>query len=330
MSDSLRTAQILSAQNAPALGASVVYDIPRTADLEALHIALTGTIQLTTGATAIITDGICNIIESVDLITNGGRDVIASLKYSDLVQGNIFRRKHGKVPTLTQVGVGIAVHAFEVNAVLDMAAFGALRPKDSNLRENNYESLQLKLRFASDWTGVYTGGGFVATTFAPTLVVSTQETIELPDAAGKYSSPSLRPLMTSNDITLSGATNNHQFKLTPNQLLRGLVIKVTTNASPQVLSDALLSRIRVNVGKVQRLSLTSAAIKAQMKDMSATANLTGYYFVDLADGRGSPDKLSDTLDLTAGQTNGADSVVEIDTSAAAIVSVVQFGYVPIV
>lgn len=325
---SIRTNNSLSAQNAPVLGARVVYDIPRTADLEAINITYSGNIQLTTGATALITDGVANLIESVELTANGGRDVICSVPFALLVQGNWARRKAGKVPTLTQPGVTIATHPYEANAVIDLASFGGVRPKDTSLRENNYESLQLALRFGSDYTKVFTGGGFVigaATTH--NLSVSAQECIEVKDASGNYTSPSGRVLKTATDLTLSAATVNYQHKLTPNQGLRALVLKVTTNATPPVLSDALISRLRVKVGQSQRLSLSAAEIKADMKLNAATANLPGYYVLDFADGNGSPDRLLDALNLYTEETNGADALLEIDTTAGAIISVMQDGAV---
>lgn len=61
MANSIRTRGELTPQNAPALGARVVYEIPRTADLESLFILFNGSVTLTTGATSVITDGIMNL-----------------------------------------------------------------------------------------------------------------------------------------------------------------------------------------------------------------------------------------------------------------------------
>ncbi len=330
MANSIRTRSELSAQSAPALGAVVTYEIPRTSDLESLLIQFSGSIQLTTGAAALITDGVCNLITAVELLANSGRDVIASLPFSALVQGNMWRRKAGRAPVISQPGIGIAVNAFNVVTNLDLAAFGSIRPKDSSLRENNYESLQLRFRFAGDWSGVFTGGGFVATTAVLNLVVRAKECVELPDPkTGVFSSPIMRPAKTSNDIIVAGASNKVQYRLTPGQGLRGLILKVTTNATPPVLSDALISRVRVNVGKVNRVDEAGATIKAEMSvDYPATPPV-GYYFMDFADRFGSDDHLNDVLDLDPMQTNGADSMLEFDTSGACIISVVQDGYIPL-
>jgi hypothetical protein len=330
MGDSIRTRTELTPQNQPALGTRVVYEIPRTADMECLNILFSGSLQLTTGATSLITDGVMNLITAVELLANAGRDVIATIPFAHLCQTNMFRRKYSfSYPIISQPGVGIAVNAFSIAACLDMAAFAAARPKDSNLRENNYESLQLAFRFAPDVSGVYTGGGFVNTTNVLNLAVMVRECVELPDPqTGVYSSPVVRPLITSNDVIVPGAANKVQFKLTPGQGLRGIALKVTTNASPPVFNAALLSRVRVNVGKIVRVDVSGAALIAQ-NAVDGLGAQTGYLFIDFADRYCSDDMLNDVLDLDPLKTNGADSIIEFDTSAACIISVVQYGYIPL-
>ena len=328
--DSIRTAGELTPQNAPVLGARVVYDIPRTADLEDIFILYSGNIQLTTGATSLITDGFLNLITSVELLANSGRDVIATLPFSQLVQTNMFRRKRGMPPVITQPGVSIATHPYSVAAHLDLSAFACVRPKDTSLRENNYESLQLAFRFAGDYTGVFTGGGFViggATTH--NLAVLVRETIELPDANGAYSSPIARPIITSNDVIIAGSGNKNQFKLTPGQGLRGIGLKVQSNASPPLFAEASLTRVRVTVGKVQRLDVAGTTLRAKNNASLPVAAPVGYLFLDFADRNGADDQLSDVLDLDPSKTNGADSILEFDVSAACTITVTQYGYVPL-
>ena len=328
--DSIRVGGELTPQNQPALGARVVYDIPRTADLEDIFILYSGNIQLTTGATSLITDGVLNLITSVELLGNSGRDVIASLPFSQLAQTNMFRRKRGSSAVIVQPGVGIATHPYSVGCHLDLSAFACVRPKDVALRENNYESLQLALRFAGDYTGVFTGGGFVigaATTH--NLAVMVRETIELPDANGAYSSPIGRPLTISNDMIIAGAGNKNQFKLTPGQGLRGIALKIQSNATPPLFAEASLTRARVYVGKVQRLDVAGTTLRAKNNASLPVAAPAGYLFLDFADRNGADDQLSDVLDLDPSKTNGADSVLEVDVSAACTISVTQYGYVPL-
>lgn len=265
----------------------------------------------------------------MELLANSGRDVICSIPFALLVQGNMARRKAGNAPAISQVGVAIATNTFSVATSLELSSFRTVRPKDTALRENNYESLQLAFRFAGDFTGVFTGGGFVVSASSLNLVVRAKETVELPDEKGVYSSPIARPQMVSNDIIVAGASNKVQYKLTPGQGLRSIVLKVTTNATPPVLSSTLLSRVRVNVGKVNRIDLAGTTILGEMSMEYPAAPPTGYYFLDFADRLGADDHLNDVLDLDPAQTMGADSMIEFDTSGACIISVMQLGYIPL-
>lgn len=329
MPDSIRTAGELTPQNAPVLGARVVYEIPRTADLENILVYFYGSLTLTTGAAALITDGILNLITAVELLANSGRDVIVSVPFNILTQGNFARRKRGNAPAITQPGVAIAANTFSVAAHIDLASFGTVRPKDTSLRENNYESLQLAFRFAGDLTGVYTGGGFVTSAQSLNLAVLVRETVELPDAKGVYSSPVARPLKTANDVGIAGASNKVQFKLTPGQGLRGIVLKVQSTATPPVLNDTTLTRCRVNVGKVNRLDIAGTTLKAMMSNHYPATPPTGYYLIDFADREGADDHLNDCLDLDPSKTQGADSILEFDVSAACTITVMQDGYIPL-
>ena len=323
MGDSIRKFTELPLQNQPALGVRVICDIPPTSDLENIFIDLTGTVQLTTGSSGLLSDGIPNVIEAVELIGDG-RDTIASLPFYQVVNGNMFRRKWGNVPLVTQPGLGIAVNAFEVTGMLDLAAFGAIRPKDSSLRENRYKTLQLAFRFSTSWVGVY-GGAFVASATTFNLIVKARETIELVSADGTASAPIFRPQFSARDDVVSAAITRQRFRLTPEQALRGISMRVLTTAG--VLSDAVLSRVRVYVGKDLRMDLSAASLKNGYKYDAAGAIPTGWYFLDFADGEGATDKLSDCLDLRQAITQGADAYLEYDTLAGGTFNIAQYGFI---
>lgn len=322
MGQSIRKFTELPLQNQPALNTRVIVDIPTTADLENLLLMLSGTVTLSGAASAIITDGIANIITSVELIGDG-RDVIASLPFYQIVNGNMFRRKTASAPVVTQPGITAAAQAFVCEGTLDLAAFNAIRPKDSSVRENSYKTLQLALRFAGDWTGVFTGGTVSSTVFS--LTIAARETIELADESGGASAPIMRPLFSARDDNFSGATTRQRFRLTPEQALRGIGLRVVNSSN--ALSDSVLSRVRLYVGKDVRLDMAASTIKELNKSLLAQVPGTGYYFLDFADGEGSPDKLNDALDLRTMVTQGADAYIEYDTLAQGAVNIAQYGYV---
>lgn len=330
MPDSIRTKAALSGNAVPVLGKKVRFNIPRTADLEKLLIIFSGTITNSVAATSLITDGILNLITNVSLEANSGRTIIASMPFSMLVKGSTFpQRKRGKSPALTNVGVTAAAHVFRVATEFSLASFGTVRPKDTSLREGDYESLSLVFQFAPTLVDyVYEAGTSVATTLD--LEVMAAECVELKDAAGKYSSPTARVSESANDIDFSGASSNVAYKLAAGQGLRGIVLRVQSTATPPVLSDTLLKDVTVRVGKVERISkLTAAMIKDDMSTFIPSASLpgTGYFVIDFMHRQGSDENLTDALDLMPENTNGADSEIIFGTTAACKITMLQKGYV---
>jgi hypothetical protein len=324
MSKSIRTQQELPAQLAPNPGVKQIFDIPLTSDIESLIISFSGSVQLTTGATQLNKDGIAEFIQSVDLIANGS-DTICSVPFPVLVQGNLFRRKGRVAPTLLQPLLTVAVQPFSCVGVLDLAAFGAIRPKDSSVREFSYKTLQLALRYATDWTPVFNGGGFVTSAIVLTTIVMAQETVEIVDSTGKLTAPILRPLFSYREDTVTGAVTRERFRLTPEQALRGITFRAV-NATGVTNSDTVLSRVRIYTGKTLRFDKSAAGIRAQnLADMNATIP-TGYYYIDLASSGNSPDRLNDCYDLRAAVLQGADAYIEFDSSAAMTAGITQWGY----
>jgi hypothetical protein len=323
MGTSVRKFTELPLQNQPALGQRVICDIPTTSDLENVLVIVSGVVTLTTGAALYNADGILNLFTAVELIGDG-RDTIVSLPMAQVVNGNIFRRKTGLAPLVSQPGVGIAANAWSFQGYIDLAAFAAIRPKDSSVRENSYKTLQLAFRMAGDYTSVY-AAGFVATTSTFALTLLARECIEETDPATKIaSSPVMRPLQSARDDQFSGAVKRQRFRLTPEQGLRGICLKL--EATTGALSDGILDRVRVYVGKDLRLDMAAASVKA-FNNATGSAPGVGYYFLDFADGEAAPDKLNDALDLRQVITQGADSYIEYDTLAAGSCNVAQYGYV---
>lgn len=321
MGQSIRSDYEVSAQNSAGLGVTQVFDIPRTGDLESLLIALTGTVTLSAPGTALTADGIANLIEQVELVADNGKIVVASVPFRMLVNGNLPRRKAGAVPSITQPGITAGTHSFEAEALLDMG-YGLFRAKDAFLRENAYADLKLRLRYASSYSAVSNGS---VSSLTINTSVRARETLEIADADGVASAPVVRLQRTANDIDFAGPTTRKQFKLTAEQGLRGIVLRVVNSAG--ALSDSVLSRVRVTVGKVERLNLSATLLKESAKAEFVGSQLTGYYFLDFADGNGAPDKLTDVLDLTSVNTGGADSYIELDTTAAGTITVDQIGYI---
>lgn len=321
MGKSIRKEQEFPAQQAPALNTKIIYDIPLTADLERLVVSLSGVVTLTAVATALKKDGICELIQSVDLIANGS-DTIVSVPFAQIVQGNMFRRNSRNAPPLTQPGLAIAAQPFKATGVIDLAAYGVIRPKDTSVRETAYKTLQLAVRFA-DFASVFTGGTVSASTLA--MLVQADETIEMPDATGAASAPIMRPLISYREDSVTGAVTRQRFRLTPEQALRGLTLRAM-DATGNVCSDAVLSRVRVYTGTMLRYDKISAAIRDKNQNEMNGGVPTGYYYINFAAQGESADRLNDCYDLRAAAMGGADAYIEYDSAAAMTLCVTQHGY----
>lgn len=320
---SIRKNTVLPSQQSAGLGVRQIFDIPLTCDLERLQITLAGSVTLSAVAAALKLDGICQLIESVELIGNGST-TICNIPFHQLVQGNLFRREFIKEATLTQPGLTVAAHPFYATAILDLSAVGALRPKDSTLRETKYKTLQLALRFADSFIGsVFTTGTVSASTISTR--VKADETIEMADSGNQISSPILIPQYSYRELTVSGAADKERFRLTPDQALRGLTMRAV-DSTGNVKSDAVLSRVRLYTGTTLRCELTAQAIRDDNIACMQAAVPTGYYYLSFARQPGVPDRMNDAYDLRQAVLGGADAYMEFDTSAALTLGVTQWGY----
>ncbi len=329
MAKSLSREQELPARVAPAFGVTAVFPILLTANLDNIVINMTGNMDVTTGGGALIGDGIPELITSVDLVGDGSV-VISSTPFSQLVNGNIWRRVKGFASNVSQPALGIGGNAFSAAGTLDLKAFLALRPKDSTLVEQSFRTLELRLNIHNDFSQVYGGGGSVVSVAGSSVAVNvvTHETIELPDATGKVSMPSKRAQNSARDQNLAGATLREYVRLTPGQFLRGLTIRSQTSAN--VNSDGILSAVRVYVGNSLRYQVSAAGIAAENAANMLAGRPTGYYYLNFTKQQGSVERLTDELDLLIASLNGADAYVEYDTVSAGIVKLTQWGHVPLV
>ena len=313
------------ARTAPAFGVTAVWNFPLTANLDKLDIQLTGTVDITAGGATFLGDGIPEIIKSIDLVGDGNV-VIASVPFSMLTNGNMWRRLHGIAPAVVQPSVAISVNAFSALATLDLKAFGALRPKDTSLVETRYRVLELRAVIASDFSGAISGGAILLSGSSIAINVVAHETIELPDAKGVISAPTKRVQVSSTDMTLAGAATKEYKRLTPGQYLRGITLRIQ-NAAGTVNTDGLLTAFRIFIGNNQRYNVSGTGIISKNASQMLAARPTGYYYLNFTEQQGSVERLHDEIDLRIATLGGADAYVEYDTNAAAVVRITQWGHV---
>ena len=325
MGQSLTRKTELQAQVSPAFGVTAIFPILITANLDTLDIALSGGMDITAfaGVTQ-VGEGIPEIITSVDLVGNGSTP-ICSVPFTELVNGNIWRRTDGLASIVSQPAIGAdAVAAFSATGTIDLKSYLALRPKDTALLESQFNTLQLKLNIAPDFSGAFSGGTISVAGSTIAINVVAHETIELPNAQNVVTMPTKRILYASRDVNFAGAANKQQFLLNPGQTLRGITLRSETAA--KALSDAILSAVRVYVGNSLRYNVSAAGIVAANAAMIKAARTTGRYFLNFTEESGSLERLNNELDLSLATLAGANAYIELDIAGAGIVKVTQWGH----
>lgn len=309
-------------QQMPALGNTPVYDIPIKADLNRITMSLTGSVTLSTGATGLLGDGICELIPVVDLVADGTNHRV-QIPFAEIVNGNMFRRRKQQALAVTQPGVTIAAQPFAAAGVIDLSSFGALRPKDTSLSETDFGLLQLRPTISPNFNGVFYGGGFAVSASNLTLSIVAHETVELPDNKGQISVPKLSPLFSYQEVTLAGAAAKQRLRLTPDQFLRGLSIRCL-NATG-LPSDSILSAVRVLIGANQPVNVSAVGLKSACNNDTISQNGVGYYFIDFANEGATPDRLNNMLDITQASIRNLGIWLEFDTLAAGTIRLTQYG-----
>ena len=327
MGQSFSRSTEMPARTAPAFGVTAVWSFPLTANLDKIDIQLTGTVDVTVAAAALVGDGAPEIIKSIDLVGDGNV-VICSIPFATLVNGNMWRRFAGLAPAVSQPSLLVGVNAFSALATLDLKSFASLRPKDTTLVETSFRVLELRAVIASDFTGAISGGTVLVSGSSIAMNIVAHETIELPDARGATSLPSKRAQYSSTDIVVAGAASRQYKRLTPGQHLRGLTLRVQ-NAAGTVDTDGILTAVRLYIGNSQRYNVSGAGIVSKNQSQMLAARPVGYYYLNFTEQQGSVERLNDEIDLRLATLGGADAYMEFDTNAAAVVRITQWGHIDI-
>ncbi len=311
----------LIGQGSTALGGSVIFDVPRTVDYNAVSVLCAGVITNTVAFTAIKNDGILNLIKSLEVIVNGS-DVVYSITGAQAVRGALVRTRHGSQASIIQPLVAIGASPFEFEFNIDFAAFGAMRPKDSNLRAFDYTNVQIRVNFASALTDIFTGAGAgVLTSNALTLL--SDETQELFGDDGNRSQPILRRYHTNADYNFAGA-GVQRIRLDPNQLIRGFSFRAIDAAG--ALVNTVMGNVKVIHGTDVLFDCSAGMMREVARIDFQSIPSAGWYYLDLIGNFGAPDHLADMISTYLHENGNIDAYLEITSVAAGTVNVQTHGF----
>jgi len=267
-------------------------DLPRQYDLESLFITVSGTVTNADAGTAVPTESPVQLIQRVELVADG-KNTIASVPFWALVWAAFQRPEMllANANLRTAPGTTAAAHPVAATGVLDQATIDGVRPKDSNFRTTGLQLWELKFTFG---TAIETGIGVDAATFVGTVDVWIAETVELPDAAGKFSEPAFLKKVSFQQYSTVASNSNLEVRLPAGNLIRSIMVRA--GAVDPV--NTIVNRLTVQSGVDTRFTMTAAQLRAmQAADYGLLAQ-AGYFNVDFLKQGPGPVKLANLWDVT--------------------------------
>lgn len=300
----------------------VVFDLPRDFDLESIIIRISGTTTLSVAGTAVRGEAPLQLLKFISLKANGS-DLLDGLSGPLAHRIGMFRR--GQLAPLTpQAAATATAQAFAGVVILDRAVIDGIRSKDGNFPTRGLSSCQLELTMGAAidcFTGTPTG-----TVTSGTVELSVIQCVESVGADGRMTLPRVVTKRTQMSRTYASANASDKIRLNTGNALRGLLLRsygYTTAGEP---SDSGLNNVKVEVGNQILFDLPYTTLRAvNACDYDVSSIPTGYAVVDFMTMGGPAGKLSDCLDLRAGQ----EAWLTIDAPGAAnnALDIAQLEYV---
>lgn len=296
----------------------VVVDIPRDYDLEALVIAYDGTANLTVAGTAVRAEAPLQAVKFVSLKANG-TDLLDGLPGIMAHRMGIFRR--GQLPPLTPPSAAtVGAKTFSGYIVLDRAVIDGIRAKDGNFPARGLSTFQLELQMGAA-NDLFTGAPTSTFTAGNVRVIALQS-IEMPGSDGRVTIPRVVTKRTHMDLAFPASNSNFQQRINTGNLLRGLVLRGAGAVTAGEPSDAVINAVKLQMGNQVLYEMSYTDLRAlNIVNYELTTLPVGIAILDFMSVGAPANKLSDTLDLRAGQevnmfldvAGGANNTVGVST-----------------
>lgn len=295
-------------------GGFATIDLPRDYDYEALFFRLSGTANVTAGATSVRNEAPAQWVPRVEVIADG-KNNLCSVPFWALSIGNLDTEYNwtGAAGLTPPSGVAIATYAVEARGVFHFATPCLARPKDSAFRSRGLSLFQARMTFGQP--GDIFVGGTVSFSGTPTVDVFAVQLVEEQDAQGNYkTTPIALRKLSYQQIAMPASNANQELRLPSGNLIRAVLLRgdgATTAGEP---SNAVFNNIILQNGVDVRFNLAAANVRALNAACVGQVN-TGYYLADIMGARGGFGNLllSDLWDLTG--PNEPKAVMDITGGA---------------
>ncbi len=279
-------------------GGFTTIDLPRGYDYESIHVRVSGTVNVTTGATSVRAEAPVQVVPRLELVADG-RNTLFSAPMWFATLGKYDRPnmlESGARVVTAPTAATVASYPFEMNGVIDLATVDGERPKDSNFRTDGLQLFQLRMTFGNAIDMFVPGAGVAAFT-AFNVEISTIEMVEIPDANGVRTTPVALKKVSFQELAVPTTNANQEVRLPAGNMIKSVVLRTEGLATAGEPTAAVLNRLQVFSGVDVRLNSFGASIRGQ--NNNDFGQLTaGYYIADLARSGAPTSRLSELWDVT--------------------------------
>jgi hypothetical protein len=293
-------------------GGQITIDLPRDYDYETIFIRLSGSAQVTAGATSVRAEAPCQWVPRLEVIADGKNTLFnAPLWFASLGSYTRDAMQSGARVTTPPTAVGIATYAVEALAAIDFATLDGVHPKDTNFRPSGLSLFQLRATFGNP--GDIFVGGTVAFSGTPTLEVWAQQLVEQPDPqTGQYAQPIALKKVSTQIAAVPSSNSAQEIRLPAGNFIKSVFLRADGGVTAGEPAINVVNGIILQNGVDVRFNLSGAQCR-QLNNMDYGQITNGYYVADVTSKGAADINLSELWDCT----NPAEPKLLIDATLGA-------------
>lgn len=294
-------------------GTPVTYDLPRDYDYEAIGVRITGSVQVTTGATSVRAEAPCQLVNRVEVIADG-KNTLVNAPFWFLSLANYPRAllQNGARVTTPPTAASNATYPVEAYGVIDFMTVDGVHPKDSNFRPSGLSLFQIRLTFGQALDIFVPGAGVAVPVAGLAVEVFGIQVVEQPDANGNYSSPIALKKVSFQNINVPANNSGQEIRLPAGNFIKSVVFRGEGGTAGEP-SIGVINNLILQNGIDVRFNLTGPQTR-NLNNGDYGYMVPGYYVTDfLTKGRADAN-LSELWDVS----NPAEPKAIVDVTGAAI------------
>jgi hypothetical protein len=272
----------------------LTFDLPLGYDLNSVIIRVSGTVTVGTAPTSYHEYGMPRLLDRIDIYSNG-KNKFHEITGLMACLGN-FEQQGAN--TLVDISSGTGAKTVDCYFRISNANEDGPRPKDSNLHTVKpfMSKLQIKLATGALLDMVHTAGSVAFSSFALTVEIMVEETIEFQDIA--YFENRMVKTQSMIEETIDATKSSHRVKLPSGELMtRG--VKIYALDENGALSNAVINSASMKSGVDVAYSKNGADIREANKvdyKLQLTQQPDGFYYLDMTP-KGNLNQIWDTRGL---------------------------------